>query len=178
MKYIYLVFLLTAAVYSQTTENEIYYLYASKVTDFDTSKSVISSSMEGEVDIKNSQGDVLRFMISKDNALSSYHGGISYILYDWTNGWLNRIVTYNSNGKIMGDAESNDLATIELEIKDMGMLHAKFEALDAVDGNMKTNDADSKTVLQKAYNSKGSLFKEAYINTSDYWKMYHLLYRP
>jgi hypothetical protein len=177
MKYICLIIFLTASVYSQNV-NEIYYSHASKVADFDTSRSVISSSMEGEIDIKNSQGDVMRFMINKVNGLGSYHGGIAFILYDWTSGWLSRIVTYDIDGKIKGDAEFNDLAIIELEIKDMGMLHAKFESLDAVDGNTNTNDADSKTILQKTYNSKGSLIKEEYINTSDYWKMYHLLYRP
>lgn len=163
--------------YSQVYETSIIINRAAKVSAFDTSGAVVNSTMAGEFDVKNKYEDILRFKFD-EGGLRSYHCGIVYILYDFEQGWIKSISTYDKEGKVKGDDEFDDIARLEFEIKDMALLHAKFESLDQADGNLKMNDADMKIVHQKTYNSAGKLIKENYINTPDYWKMQHLLYRP
>lgn len=170
-------FLFAFSIYAQVYETAIILNYAAKVSVFDTTGGVVKSNMTGEFDVKNKYEDILRFKFD-EGGLRSYHCGIVYILYDFEQGWISSISTYGADGKVKGDDEFDDIAKLEFEIKDMALLHAKFESLDQADGNLKMNDADMKIVLQKTYNSTGKLIKENYINTPDYWKMQHLLYRP
>lgn len=175
---IFLEILLTFTAFSQVIEKNILLGYSAKVSAFDTSGAVVSSAMQGEFEVKNKNGDVLRFMLDNKQELSAYHCGIAFILYGFDKGWISSISFYDKNGALKGDEEFDDIARTELEIKEMGLLHAKFESLDAADGNLTMNDSDMKIVYRKTFSSKGMLIKEEYINTSDYWKMQHLVYRP
>lgn len=176
--FVILLLIITLPAYSQVYETVVIKDLAAKVSVFDTSGAVINSRMPGEFDVKNKHEDILRFKVDDKGNIAAYHCGIAYILYDFTSGWISSISTYDKNGAVKGDDEFDDIARLELEIKDMPLLHAKFEALDEADGNLKMNDSDMKIVYQKTYNSKGKLLKEAYINTPEYWNMTQLLYRP
>ena len=82
------------------------------------------------------------------------------------------------NAELKGDDEFEDLAVVEYEIKKMNLLHAKFEVLDPVDGNMEMNDVKEKIVYIKAYDSKYKLIKENYISSKEYWMANNVMYRP
>lgn len=170
------VFFLAGLIFSQT--NPAHMQLAAMVSDFDTTGGVESSSFPGEVDIKNARGDVLRFKVNEKNQLQPYHGGIMFILYDFDSGWLWRINTYDARGNLKGDDEFGGIASFEIEIHDMGMLHAILESIDAKDGNLNTHDKDLHIVYKKNYSASNKLISDEYINSSDYWKMYHFQYRP
>lgn len=160
------------------SDNSIYIKYALKVNDFDTSGYSISKAGDGEINIKNSGGSILRFRVNEKDELLAYHCGIVFIYYEFSSGWINRYKTYDKNAELKGDDEFDDLAIIEYEIKKMNLLHVKFEVLDQADGNIEMNDAKDKIVFIKAYNSKNKLIKENYISSKEYWNANNVIYRP
>jgi len=159
-------------------DNGKYMQYAQKVKDFDTTGFFISKGSDHEINIKNSAGSILKFRVNDKDELLTYHCGIAFIYFEFTNGWLNRYKTLDKNGELKGDDEFEDLAIVEYEIKKMNLLHTKFEVLNEADGNIQMNDVKDEIVYTKAYNSKNKLIKENYISSKEYWNANNVLYRP
>ncbi len=179
-KYIFFLLMLMAAISNEafSGDNGVYLKYALTVKEFDTTGSVISKASDGEINIKNSAGNILKFHVNDKDELRAFHCGIVYLYFEFTNGWLNRYRTLDKNGELKGDDEFEDLAIVEYEIKKMNLLHAKFEVLDEVDGNVQMNDAKDEIVYMKAYDSRNKLIKENYISSKEYWNANNVLYRP
>jgi len=146
-------------------DNGTYIQYALKVKDFDTTGFFISKGSDREINIKNSAGSILKFRVNDKDELLTYHCGIAFIYFEFTNGWLARYKTLDKNGELKGDDEFEDLAIVEYEIKKMNLLHTKFEVLNEADGNVQMNDAKEEIVNIKAYDSKNKLIKENYISS-------------
>ncbi len=179
-KYIFFILILIASGVNEvfSGDNGTYLQYALRVKDFDTTGYSISKAGDGEINIKNSGGSILRFRVNEKDELLAYHCGIVYIYYEFSSGWINRYKTYDKNAELKGDDEFDDLATVEYEIKKMNLLHAKFEVLDQADGNIEMNDVNDKIVYIKAYNSKNKLIKENYISSKEYWNANNVIYGP
>ena len=181
-KYLFIFF--TLMFFSMATnsvlsgDNNTYLQFALKVKDFDTTGSVITKGSDGEINIKNSAGNILRFRLNKQEKMQGYHCGIAYIYFEFTNGWLARYKTLDKNGELRGDDEFEDLAIVEYEIKKMNLLHTKFEVLNEADGNIQMNDAKDEIVYMKAFDSKNKLIKENYISSKEYWNANNVMYRP
>lgn len=158
--------------------NGIYMEYASRIGEFDTAGSSVTKLSDGEVNIKNNSGSILRFRVNEKDELRNYHAGIAFIYFIFKDGWINKYKTYNSAGSLKGDEEFQDLAIVEYSIKKMNLLHAKFEVLDQADGNIEMNDAKEEIVYMKAYDSQYKLIKENYISTKEYWNANNVMYRP
>lgn len=173
-----LLMLFTAYGNLKAGDNGKYMGYALKVNEFDTAGSRITVLSDGEVNIINSGGSILRFRVNKDDELRTYHCGIVFIHYIFNNGWINKYKTFDINGSLKGDDEFEDLAIVEYEIRKMNLLHAKFEVLNEADGNIEMKDAKDEIVYMKAYDSKNRLIKENYISTKEYWMANNVLYRP
>lgn len=167
-----------ASVNQKTGDNGKYIDYALRVKDFDTAGYSISGGPGGEVNIKNSAGNILKFHVNNKDELKIYNSGIVYFYFEFSRGWLGRYKTLNKNGELKGDDEFEDLAIVEYEIRKMNLLHAKFEVLNEADGNIKMNDAKDEIVYMKVYDSKNKLIKENYISTKEYWNANNVLYRP
>jgi hypothetical protein len=159
-------------------DNGTYLKYALKVKDFDTTGCVITKGSDGEINIKNSAGNILRFRVNDKDNLLAYHCGIVFIYYGFSGGWINRYKTLDKDGVLKGDDEFEDLAVVEYEIKKMNLLHTKFEVLNEADGNIPMNDAKDEIVYMKAYDSKNKLIKENYISSKEYWMANNVMYRP
>lgn len=159
-------------------DNSTYMQCALKVKDFDTTGSVITKGSDGEINIKNSAGNILRFRVNEKDDLLAFHCGIVFIYYEFSGGWINRYKTLDKDGALKGDDEYEDLAIVEYEIKNMNLLHTKFEVLNEADGNIPINDANDEVVYTKAYDSKNKLIKENYISSKEYWMANNVMYRP
>lgn len=159
-------------------DNGTYLQYALKVKDFDTTGYSISKGPDGEINIKNSAGNILKFHVNNKDEIRAYHCGIVYIYFEFNDGWLNRYKTLDKNGELKGDDEFEDLAIVEYEIRKMNLLHAKFEVLNEADGNIPMNDAKDEIVYTKVYNSKNKLISENYISSKEYWNASNVLYKP
>jgi hypothetical protein len=179
-----IVLFLSAVSLSQNIQNEDLLKYADFIPDFDKTGATVSHGLMGmdEIDIKNSNGDVLRFKVASTGELLEYHCGIAFILYRFNKGenWINSVTTYSKEGRIKGDDEFSDAARTELIIDGtkMNLLHAKFETLDENDGNVQINDADQEIISMKRYDSVNRLVDERFISTDEYWKINRLLWRP
>lgn len=160
----------------------MYIKYAKKVSSFNTENITIQINefyREKEISLTNEQGDVLIFKTDKKgNVLQDYHCGLTFILYNFINGHVKKITTFGSNGKIKGDAEFNNIAIIELQIKKSNELDKKLKLISDQDGNLHTYDANEQLVLKRSLNSKGELLQEKYINSHEYWDMQYLLHKP
>lgn len=159
--------------------DKIYLSYASHIKSFSLDEPTIQkNSFYGgdgtEITIKNKGNNILRFKVDKNNKLASYHAGIMYELYEYKDGYLYKHSFYNKDGNISGE----EFAIAEFSIKKPAELIKKFALIDEREGNMDTNDAGEKIILQKLFTSKGKLLQEGYINTSQYWKTQNLVYRP
>lgn len=157
--------------------DKIYLSYASHIKSFSLDGATIQkNSFYGgtEIIIRNKTNNILRFKVDKNNKLASYHAGIMYELYEYKDGYLHRHSFYDKNGNISGE----EFAIAEFSIKKPAELIKKFALIDEREGNMDTNDAGEKIILQKLFNSKGKLIQEGYITTSQYWKTQNLIYRP
>ena len=170
-----IIFLLSAA---SVFAGDKYIDYALRVAEFDTAGYIVTAYGDGEVNFKNSGGDILRFRVNDKGGLMKYHAGIAFIYFDFEDGWIKKYKTYDKLGILKGDEESGDLAVVEYRIEKMNLLHAKFEVLDAADGNIEMKDAQEEIVYMKAYDSKYGLIKENYISTKEYWNANNVMYRP
>lgn len=179
-KYIFFILIFMAAVSKEALsgDNCKYIQYAIMVKEFDTTGSVITKASDGEINIKNSAGNFLKFHVNDKDELRAYHCGIVYLYFEFKDGWLGRYKTLDINGLLKGDDEFEDLAIVEYEIKKMNLLHAKFEVLNEVDGNFEMNDAKDEIVYIKVYDSKNKLIRENYISSKEYWNANNVLYRP
>jgi len=173
-------FICSAGSFSQNIEDLL--KYTELISDFDKTGATVTRGLPDEVDVKNSNGDVLRFKVDSTGKLLEYHCGLVFILYRFNKGenWINSVTTYSKEGRIKGDDEFSNIARTELIIDGtkMNLLHAKFETLDENDGNMQINDAEQEIIRMKRYDSVNRLIDERYISTDEYWKMNRLLWRP
>jgi hypothetical protein len=183
-KYIYFYFtfiLFSAAFISKTVfagDNSKYLAYAVNIKGFDTTGYSISTASDGEVNVKNASGSILRFRVNEKDELRAYHCGIVYILYEFSQGWIKSYRTFDKNAELKGDDEFDDLAVVEYDIRKMDLLHAKFEVLDAADGNIEMDDSEDEIVYTKVYNSKNKLIRKNYISSKEYWNANNVMYRP
>ena len=179
-KYILFIFIFMGAEVNETFpgDNSTYVQYALVVKEFDTTGYSISKGPDGEINIINSAGNILKLHVNNKDEIRAYHCGIVYIYFEFANGWLARYKTLDKNGELKGDDEFEDLAIIEYEIRKMNLLQAKFEVLNEADGNIQMNDAKDKIVYSRAYNSKNKLTSENYISSKEYWNASNVLYKP
>jgi len=159
-------------------DNSMYLQYTERVKEFDTTGYAVAKGSDGEINIKNAAGNILRFRVNDKDDLRAYHCGIVFIYYEFSGGWINRYKTLDKDGALKGDDEFEDLAIVEYEIKKMNLLHTKFEVLNEADGNVQINDAKEEIVNIKAYDSKNKLIKENYISSKEYWMANNVMYRP
>ncbi len=190
MRYIYSTFfnflisiLLIAVMMSVTKssragDNAAYLAYAMKVSGFDTTGSTVTTASDGEVTIKNAAGNIIRFRVGKKDELKAYHCGIVFIMFEFSQGWIQNYKTYDVNGKLKGDDEFRDLAIVEYDIRKMELLQKKFEVLNEADGNVEMNDKADEIVYMRAYDSANKLLMENYISSKEYWNANNVLYRP
>jgi hypothetical protein len=173
--------ILTQFGYSQVSARASFIIdYAKRVKSFDE-KTIIStredSSMH-EVDLKNGNGDLLRFKIDENDSLLTYHCGLCFILYHFDKELISKITTFGKNGNIKGDLEFDDIAIVRFKIMKPEELKAKLVKIDKEDGNIEMNDATEHLVLQTKLNSKNEVLEETYISSSEYWQAQNLFYRP
>ena len=90
--YKYLVLLVLISILASaplfTGDNEMYLKYAGRVKAFDTAGHFLTRGADGEVNIKNSAGNILRFRVTEKDELGSYHCGIVFIYFEFTDGWI------------------------------------------------------------------------------------------
>lgn len=159
--------------------DKIHLSYASHIKSFSLDGATIQKNSfyggnETEITIKNKANNILRFKVDKNNKLISYHAGIVYELYEYKDNYLQKHSFYNKDGNISGE----EFAIAEFFIEKPVKLIKKFAIINEREGNMDTNDANEKIVLQKLFNAQGKLLQEEYIATSEYWQMQNLIYRP
>ncbi len=171
-------FLISAPKSAEAGDNSTYLGYAMKVKGFDTTGSAITTADDGEVTIKNSAGNIIRFRVGQKDELRAYHCGIVFILYEFSDGWIKSYKTYDVNGALKGDDEFQNLAIVEYEIRKPDLLHAKFEVLNEADGNIEMNDKSEEIVYAKVYDSANKLIRENYISSKEYWNANNVMYRP
>lgn len=175
--------LLSTIFCTAQNKRQKYIQYAQRVSEFNaTNTSIrirqIENNSKKELDIKNNQGDILRFKVDQQGNLLNYYEDLSFIRYHFTGRWLTSIHFYNPAGSLDGLAEFNDLAWVELVVKEPTLMLAKLKIISDQEGNITMNDESENLVLKREFNTKNNLIKEYYINSKDYWNMQQLFFRP
>lgn len=152
--------------------------HAEKVQQWDTSGLKVLPSSNGEIELGNAVGDVLRFRADSIGSPVPYHCGIAYQLFEYEQGRLKRLSTFGMDGAVLGEAEFDGIAITELEIKKKTLLEKQFARLEAADGNIELNDEDQQIVLARMFDHKHQLLKEEFLSTRYYWGLQNRLYRP
>jgi hypothetical protein len=160
-----------------------YIQYAQRVQEFNAANTSIhirqiENNSKKELDIKNNLGDILRFKVDKLGNLLSYYEDLSFIRYHFTGRWITSIHFYNPTGSCDGLAEFNDLARVELVVKEPIQMLAKLKIISDQEGNITMNDESENLVLKREFNTKNNLIQEYYITSKDYWNMQQLFFRP
>jgi hypothetical protein len=173
-----------AALFSFSTifaqqKNKQYAKYIARVASFrqDASSKFDIIDETNEVVVKNSQGQTLRFKIISGN-LSVYHCDVSFQLFDFENGHLKKISTFDVNGKAKGVSEFFNVAVYEFTVLKKDSVAKRFAAIAAGDVTAKANDEDEKNVLLKVYDERNRFIRQDYISTLDYWDYQKMMFRP
>ncbi|WP_118976406.1 hypothetical protein [Taibaiella koreensis] len=149
-----------------------------RIQQWDTAGLKVLPAGNGETELENGHGQVLRFRTDSSGKVVPYHCGIAYQLFNYEKGYLKSVSTFGLGGGLLGEPESEGEATMELSVKKETLLKTQFARLDAQDGNLEFKDEAQQIVLARLYDEEHKLLKEMYISSAYYWQLQHRLYRP
>lgn len=124
-----------------------------------------------EICLSNARGQVLYYRTNMQGALREYTPGVSFILMDYTEGYLQQIRYLGQNGKLSAPV-LNSYPQITIELPPATVLDQYFEILDAYDGNT-LSLTDTLQVL--ALDDRDKILTNFRITLQKYWGWHNRL---
>lgn len=185
MKYFFLLcfaFFQTNFSFAQSSQN--YQAFTTRITSFSQPSKVLNQHIDAEgngaVEFTNAKKQVLRFRVAKNN-LQILHGGIAFQLFTYSKNHLQKLQTFDSEGNLAGEKESNDEATVVFIIEKPDLYLKKKKLIDAAEGNLNLpDDSKEKMIRVQCYDDHNILIKdkEPYISSKTYWNYNVRMYWP
>jgi hypothetical protein len=153
-----------------------YRTHTERITQFLNPNKLLSSTINaegnGSLEYTNPKNQVLRFRIAK-HKLQEQHGGIAFQLFSYQNNELQKIETFDLQGKLAGEQASQNEAITTFIIEKKYEYLKKKKLIDAAEGNIDlADDRQEKIIRVKLLDSKRKPIPEKepfYISSKTYW---------
>ena len=117
--FLFYLFLLQSTVFFAQSDAR-YHGYADKILQFSKPGRVLYNNINtegnGYIEYTNPKKQILRFRVLS-HKLQVLHGGISFQLFTYENDYLQKIETFDANGSLTGERESQNEAVVEFNIE-------------------------------------------------------------
>ncbi|WP_264536832.1 hypothetical protein [Flavobacterium sp. N1736] len=141
----------------------------------------IDTEGNGSIEFTNSKKQILRFRVNK-RQLQILHGGIAFQLFYYENDFLQKIATFDANGNLSGERESQNEAVVKFTIEKKAEYLRKKKLIDAAEGNIDLQDDSAEKIISiqlfDANNIPISILKSNYIASKTYWNYSVRMYWP
>lgn len=159
--------------------------YTNKIKQFSKPAKVlynnINATGNGSIEFTNPKKQILRFRVMNQK-LQVLHGGITFQLFYYNNDYLQRIETFDANGNLAGERESNNEAAIVFIIEKPDLYLKKKKLIDAAEGNIDLKDDTAEKIIRiQLYDQNNlpiSAMKPTYLSSKTYWEYNERMYWP
>jgi hypothetical protein len=107
----------------------------------------IDEKGNGTIEYTNAKKQILRFRVL-NHKLQILHSGIAYQLFIYEDNDLQKIATFDSNGKLAGEHESQNEAIIEFIVEKKEQYLMKKKILDDAEGNIDLKDDSKEQIIR------------------------------
>ncbi|WP_316635564.1 hypothetical protein [uncultured Flavobacterium sp.] len=162
-----------------------YEVYTNRIKQFAKPSKVLYSHIDatgnGSVEFTNAKKQILRFRLMNQK-LQVLHGGITFQLFYYNNDYLQRMETFDENGNLAGERESNNEAAIAFIIEKTDLYLKKKKLIDAAEGNIDLKDDSKEKIIRiQLYDQKNlpiNAIQPTYISSKTYWEYNVRMYWP
>jgi hypothetical protein len=159
--------------------------YANSITSFSKPFRILYNNVNeqgnGYIELTNKRNQILRFRLL-NHKLQVLHGGISFQLFYFDKEYLQRLETYDQNGKPAGEHESQNEAAVVFIIEKPDVYLQKKKLIDNAEGNIEMKDDTSEKIIRIKFLDENNLTiqeqKPLYISSKTYWNYNHRMYWP
>lgn len=141
----------------------------------------INATGNGSIEFTNAKKQILRFRVMNQK-LQVLHGGITFQLFYYNNDYLQRIETFDANGSLAGERESNNEAAIVFIIEKPDLYLKKKKLIDAAEGNIDLKDDTAEKIIRIQLYDQNNLpiaaMKPTYLSSKTYWEYNERMYWP
>ncbi|KFF06081.1 hypothetical protein [Flavobacterium reichenbachii] len=159
--------------------------YVNRITSFSKPFRILYNNVDkegnGSIELTNKQNQILRFQLL-NYKLQVLHGGIAFQLFYYDKHYLQRLETFDQNGKPAGEHESQNEAAVIFMIEKPDIYLQKKKLIDDAEGNINMRDDTSEKIIRIKFLDENNLAipeqKTLYISTKTYWNYNHRMYWP
>lgn len=153
-----------------------YDVYTNKIKQFSQPSKVLSNNIKadgnGSIEFTNAKKQVLRFRVM-NHKLQVLHGEIAFQLFYYDNIFLQRVETFDKDGSLAGERESNNEAAVVFIIEKPGLYLKKKKLIDAAEGNINLKDDSNEKIIRVQFYDSNNLpipeIQHTYISSKTYW---------
>ncbi len=176
---------LLQGVYGMAQSNAKYDIYTNRIKQFSKPVKVLYSHINaegnGSIEFTNAKKQILRFRL-KNQKPEVLHGGITFQLFYYNNDYLQRIETFDTNGNLAAEHESNNEAAIVFIIEKPELYLKKKKLIDAAEGNIDLKDDTAEKIIRIQLYDQNNLpikaMQSNYISSKTYWNYNVRMYWP
>jgi hypothetical protein len=180
---LYITFLQSVFVLAQSNAN--YQTLTNRIKQFSKPAKVLYKNIDakgnGSIEFTNAKKQILRFRLN-NKKLEIMHGGIAYQLFYYKNNYLQRIETFDSNGKLAPERESKNEAAVNFIIDKPDLYLRKKKLIDAAEGNIDLKDDSNEKIIRVEIFDENNLpireFQPTYISSKTYYNYNDRMYWP
>jgi len=186
MKSILFLFIcLLQGIYGMAQSNAKYDIYTNRIKQFSKPSKVLYSHVDpqgnGSIEFTNAKKQILRFRL-KNQKPEILHGGITFQLFYYNNEYLQRIETFDANGNLAAEHESNNEAAIVFIIEKPELYLKKKKLIDSAEGNIDLKDDTTEKIIRIQLYDQNNLpikaMQSNYISSKMYWDYNVRMYWP
>jgi hypothetical protein len=179
----FLCFFYSVTILAQSTAK--YQTYTNKITLFSKPCKVLYNNIDvqgnGSIEFTNAKKQVLRFRVLNQK-LQILHGGIAFQLFTYENNYLQKIETFDKNGNLAGERESQNEAVVKFIIEKKGEYLKKKKLIDDAEGNIDLKDDSAEKIISiklfDANNRPIVDLQSSYISSKSYYNYSERMYWP
>jgi hypothetical protein len=128
-----------------------YHGFTDRILQFSKPNKVLYHNIDekgnGTIEYTNAKKQILRFRVL-NHKLQILHSGIAYQLFIYEDNDLQKIATFDSNGKLAGEHESQNEAIIEFIVEKKEQYRMKKKILDDAEGNIDLKDDSKEQIIR------------------------------
>lgn len=162
-----------------------YHTHTERIAQFSKPNKVLSNTIDAEgngaIEYTNPKNQVLRFRLFH-HKLQLQHGGIAFQLFSYQNNELQKIETFDLQGKLAGERASQNEAITTFTIEKKNEYLKKKKLIEDAEGNIDLADDSKEQIIRvKLYDSTKQPIPEKepfYISSKTYWNYSVRMYWP
>lgn len=170
---------------SVTAQSDNYQVLTNRIKQFSKPAKILNQHIDGAgngpVEFTNAEKQVLRFRLDH-NKLQVQHGEIAYQLFYYKNDYLEKIQTFDVNGKLAGERASKNESGVVFIIEKPNLYLKKKKLIDDAEGNIDLKDDSTERIIRvQLYDENNMLipeFQPTYISSKTYWNYNVRMYWP